>query len=101
MALTCKSLLYRIIELRVPIEGEPWKVYALGVINMVLFGWGMILSGFMNNCAEDVIIGLMQFIIPFVGWIWAIFWGILIVSHKFADTRSNNRLKNDTVVSDF
>jgi hypothetical protein len=27
----------------------------------------------------DIVIGILQFVLPFVGWIWGIVWGVLMI----------------------
>jgi hypothetical protein len=51
----------------------------LGIINLFLFGIGVIIAGAIEGDVADIIIGLLQLCIPFVGWIWAIIWGILMI----------------------
>lgn len=51
----------------------------LGIINLFLFGIGVIIAGALEGDLADVVIGVLQLCIPFVGWAWAIFWGILMI----------------------
>lgn len=51
----------------------------LGVLNCFLFGIGMIVIGAMTNDIPNILMGVLQLVIPFVGWVWAVVWGILIV----------------------
>lgn len=39
----------------------------------------MIVLGALKNDTPDILIGVFQLLIPFVGWIWAIIWGVLMV----------------------
>lgn len=51
----------------------------LGVLNCILFGVGMMVIGCITNDTVSILIGLFQLVLPFVGWVWAIIWGVLIV----------------------
>lgn len=51
----------------------------LGVINILLWGIGTIIGGLLDNKVADIIIGLLQLFVPFIGWIWAIIWGVLMI----------------------
>ena len=53
-----------------------------GILNCFFFGVGTIIAGILENNLPDVAIGVMQLCIPFVGWIWSICWGILMVADK-------------------
>lgn len=55
------------------------KYVLFGVLNMIIFGLGMIIIGILNNDASDIITGVFQLLLPFVGWIWAIVWGVAII----------------------
>uniref|UniRef100_A0A3B0N5Y7 Transmembrane protein n=1 Tax=Theileria annulata TaxID=5874 RepID=A0A3B0N5Y7_THEAN len=85
MSFSFKTLFNRIKGGRVPTDGSPVMVYALGVLNFILFGFGTAISGMINGCTEDIAIGFMQFILPFVGWVWSVIWGFLMISDKFRD----------------
>ncbi|EAN31922.1 putative integral membrane protein [Theileria parva strain Muguga] len=87
MAFSFKTLFNRIRRGNVPTTGSPAKVYTLGVLNFLLFGFGTAISGITNGCTEDIIIGIMQFIIPFLGWIWSVIWGFLMISDKFRESK--------------
>jgi hypothetical protein len=54
----------------------------LGITNCILFGFGTMIGGVMTADIPDVIIGLLQLFIPFVGWLWSILWGILMIMGK-------------------
>lgn len=60
-------------------QQDKTKYVLLGAINIILFGIGMIVIGILNNDASDIITGVLQLILPFVGWIWAIVWGVAII----------------------
>lgn len=55
------------------------KYVLLGVVNIIIFGLGMIIIGIINNDASDIITGVLQLLLPFVGWVWALVWGIAII----------------------
>ncbi|KAK6589093.1 hypothetical protein RS030_233519 [Cryptosporidium xiaoi] len=60
-------------------QQDKTKYVLFGVLNIILFGIGMIVIGILNNDASDIITGVLQLILPFVGWIWAIVWGVAII----------------------
>lgn len=39
----------------------------------------MIIIGFLENDTANMMIGVLQLLLPVVGWIWAVVWGILII----------------------
>ncbi|ORM40147.1 uncharacterized protein BXIN_1231 [Babesia sp. Xinjiang] len=84
MWLCLERLWYRTKTATVPLQGPPTTVYICGALNFILFGVGTMILGFVNDCLEDVVIGAMQLLLPFVGWIWSIVWGILIIARKSA-----------------
>lgn len=63
----------------VPVVSPGWLQLVLGVLNCFLFGVGVMIAGALNNNLVDVVIGILQLCIPFVGWIWAVIWGVLMV----------------------
>jgi hypothetical protein len=42
-------------------------------------GIGVIIAGVMTNNTVDIVIGVLQLVLFFVGWIWAVIWGILMM----------------------
>lgn len=57
----------------------------MGIIALILNiiplpGLGTIIAGVVSgrDVLKHVLIGVIQIIIPIIGWIWAIIWGILI-----------------------
>merc|ERR1712065_98862 len=50
-----------------------------GIVNLILFGIGTIIAGAVESNVADIIIGVLQLLIPFVGWIWSVVWGILMI----------------------
>jgi hypothetical protein len=59
---------------KVPSHADKTLTIICGVVNLFFFGVGVMILGALNNDFADVLIGLMQLFIPFVGWIWAIVW---------------------------
>ncbi len=62
------------------VERTPWGIVALVLGIVGLGGIGTIIGGVLDksNTVRDVIIGVLQLVIPVVGWIWGLVWGILI-----------------------
>lgn len=58
----------------------------LGVVNFIFFGVGTIIAGILVNNMADVVIGVCQLLIPFVGWVWSIIWGILMILPEKSET---------------
>lgn len=54
----------------------------LGILNLFLFGWGTIIGGIIDGEMADVLIGIIQLLLIFVGWIWSIVWGVLMIIEK-------------------
>lgn len=79
MAVCCDEIIDHTKNLKTPpVKNDMTGLFIfLAILNCFFFGWGVIIAGAMNGDMADVCIGLMQLLIPFVGWIWAIVWGIL------------------------
>eukprot|EP01090_Pellita_catalonica_P012519 TRINITY_DN2740_c0_g2_i4.p1 TRINITY_DN2740_c0_g2~~TRINITY_DN2740_c0_g2_i4.p1 ORF type:complete len:121 (-),score=19.14 TRINITY_DN2740_c0_g2_i4:20-382(-) len=75
------SLVDRITGLQAPQGGSPLIGLILGVVNILWPGFGVIIAGALDGNQNDIIIGIMQFILAFffIGWIWAVVWGILMI----------------------
>lgn len=50
-----------------------------GIVNIILFGIGTIIAGALEGNMADVIIGVLQLVLPFIGWIWSIIWAVLMI----------------------
>lgn len=59
---------------------NPYGIVALVLGIIGLGGVGTIIAGVISkeNVTRDVIIGILQIVIPFAGWAWGLVWGILI-----------------------
>ncbi|CAB9507050.1 expressed unknown protein [Seminavis robusta] len=53
-----------------------------GICNCFFFGIGTIVAGIIENNLPDVAIGVLQLCVPFVGWVWSVIWGILMILDK-------------------
>jgi len=71
----------RITTLTVPTPSRNAQI-CCGILNCIFFGCGTIIAGILENNLPDVAIGLLQLCIPFVGWIWSICWGIMMIVGK-------------------
>lgn len=62
------------------VERMPWGLVSLILGIFALGGVGTIISGVISkeNVVRDVIIGVLQLVIPILGQIWGLIWGILI-----------------------
>jgi len=54
-----------------------------GIIDFFLFGIGTMIVGIVANDMMQVVIGILQLVIPFVGWLWSIIWGIFIIKKAY------------------
>ncbi|MGB0653099.1 MAG: hypothetical protein ACPGQL_07840 [Thermoplasmatota archaeon] len=65
----------------VPSVPRNWEgIVALVLAIVGLGGVGTIIAGIRDgsNVVRDIIFGVLQLIIPFLGWLWGLIWGILI-----------------------
>lgn len=63
------------------LEPESLQI-TLGVLNCIIFGLGVLIAGIVKEDRGDIIIGLLQMLLPFLGWIWAIVWGITMIVRR-------------------
>lgn len=71
-------------DLEVPLVDKGGAAqFLLGLINCIFFGVGVLLAGLINKDMADVVIGLLQLALPFVGWVWALMWGVLMILECF------------------
>jgi len=78
----CDNILNKIKNFDVPkpsSSSEKTLYLILGIVNIFIFGLGMIIIGALRNDTADLIIGVLQLVLPFVGWVWALIWGVLII----------------------
>ena len=78
----CNTILNRLKALEVPTppSANDKSLYLIfGILNCFIFGLGMIIIGAMSGDNANLLIGVMQLLLPFVGWIWGVVWGILII----------------------
>lgn len=60
------------------VERNPFGILCL-ILNIIPFpGLGTIIAGAKTSDTKNIIFGILQIIIPVVGWIWAVVWGVLI-----------------------
>lgn len=78
MASTCDEAVNKTANLTVPRPERNLQI-VLGIVNLFFFGIGTIIAGFMTNSMADVLIGVGQLLIPFVGWLWSVVWGVLML----------------------
>lgn len=78
----CDEALSKTTGLQTPSGLDRTMQIVLGVLNCFFFGVGVIIAGCLANDMADVLIGVAQLLLPFVGWVWAIIWGILMVLGK-------------------
>lgn len=77
----CHSIIERTKKLEVPTEGDKLVNLICGIINIIP-GVGMIILGIIHSNFDDFIIGVLQFVIPVIGWIWGLLWAILIITRN-------------------
>ena len=71
------DILGRITGLKTPGSGLIGLV--CGIVNIFLYGIGTIVAGALDNSMADVLIGVLQLVLPFIGWIWSILWAVLMI----------------------
>lgn len=82
MGNVCEEAINKTTSVTTPkCESREWEI-GLGICNCFFWGIGTMIAGFMANDLADVLIGVGQLFIPFVGWIWAIIWGVLMIVGK-------------------
>ena len=56
----------------------------LGVVNFLFFGVGTMIAAVVSPDRDlaDFLIGVMQLLIPFIGWLWSLVWGILMILNR-------------------
>lgn len=60
------------------VERSPWGIVCLILDIIPIPGLGTIIAGAKTSDVKNIVFGILQVIIPIVGWIWGIIWGILI-----------------------
>lgn len=71
-------------DFEVPVVGKGGVLqFLLGLLNCIVFGVGVLVAGIINGDMADVLIGVLQLVLPFVGWIWALMWGVLMILECF------------------
>lgn len=79
MPTVCDEAVRKTGALEVPAPDQPNAQIILGIINLFFFGFGTMIAGFLENDMADVLIGIGQLLIPFIGWIWSVLWGVLML----------------------
>eukprot|EP00389_Voromonas_pontica_P002660 GDKH01003952.1.p1 GENE.GDKH01003952.1~~GDKH01003952.1.p1 ORF type:complete len:91 (+),score=9.26 GDKH01003952.1:28-273(+) len=77
---TIDQVISRTKALQVPKPGGVMNI-VLGIVNILLPGFGVIIAGAMASDNVDIVLGLFQFLFTFIilGWIWAVVWGVLMI----------------------
>lgn len=77
---TLSQVIERTKALQVPKPGGILSII-LGIVNILLPGWGVVIAGLLANDKVDIILGLLQFLTCFliIGWVWAVVWGVLMI----------------------
>mmetsp|Transcript_472 Transcript_472/g.551 ORF Transcript_472/g.551 Transcript_472/m.551 type:complete len:89 (+) Transcript_472:140-406(+) len=78
----CNKVVQRTKNMEVPAVSSTGIQIILGITNCIFFGVGVIIAGFLNESMPDVIIGILQLVIPFIGWFWAVVWGALMILNR-------------------
>ena len=86
------DMIGRITGLKTPGSGMLGVV--CGILNFLLYGFGTIIAGAADNNMADVIIGVLQLVLPFIGWIWSILWGVLMIINCFDGAKSEAHSKS-------
>ena len=76
--------IFKKIGLKITTKNTPGKgavAIICGILNFFLFGVGTIIAGCLDKDKVDILIGVIQLLLPLVGWIWSIIWGILMIIH--------------------
>lgn len=60
------------------VERSPWGILCLILDIVPIPGIGTIIAGAKTSDVKNIIFGILQAVIPVIGWIWGIVWGILI-----------------------
>jgi hypothetical protein len=62
------------------VDRTPWGIIALILGIIGLGGVGTIIAGCVNkrHMGRDIAFGIVQIIVPILGWLWGLVWGILI-----------------------
>ena len=82
MPSVCDDAFSKSKNLTVPKTDSRGMDIVLGVVNLIFFGIGTIIAGILSNDMADIVIGVCQLFIPFVGWVWSVIWGILMILGK-------------------
>ena len=80
MGNVCEEATSKTMSFTTPKVENRGVLICLGITNCIFFGIGTMIAGFMANDLADVLIGCGQLFIPFVGWIWSIIWGVVMVA---------------------
>jgi len=71
------DIVNHITTLKTPGNGSLGLI--LGIINCIFFGVGTIIAGALEGSVADIIIGVLQLVLLFIGWIWSVVWGVLMI----------------------
>lgn len=93
------STIDRIKTFTVPTSGKFNIVILCGALNIFLFGVGTLVMGVLNEVYEDVLIGVCQ-MIPIVGWLWSIVWGISMITQKMNENNDTYQPSRSLITSE-
>ena len=86
-------MLFRILDVLTP--GRAQTGFACGLLNLFWPGMGTIVAGTLDTSLPDVLIGVLQLLLPFAGRVWSFLWGIVMII-RCAEQADEPRVQQDT-----